>query len=165
MSPLHPPLKIAIVFLFLCLFVCFGFWLGLRRPNTHTQNRILVTETLPRVRLPPSQKAPSNEKDFYRVIIDNNLFRPLGWTPPRQSFPYRLIGTLIPTDGETSPVAILGAGQKTHTVTLSEKIGGWTIQAIAKKQVTLEKDGQRQTLRLATYHTLTPNRRTGHRRR
>ena len=33
-----------------------------------------------------------------RTIIDNNLFRPLGWTPPRPKEPYRLLGTLLPTD-------------------------------------------------------------------
>ena len=30
---------------------------------------------------------------YYRTIIDNNLFCPLGWTPPRPVEPYRLIGT------------------------------------------------------------------------
>ena len=34
----------------------------------------------------------SLQSDFYRTIIDNNLFRPLGWTPPRPIEPYRLIG-------------------------------------------------------------------------
>ena len=24
----------------------------------------------------------SQKTDFYRMIVDNNLFRPLGWTPP-----------------------------------------------------------------------------------
>lgn len=23
------------------------------------------------------------ERDFYRVIVENNLFRPLGWKPPK----------------------------------------------------------------------------------
>jgi len=165
-SPLHSPLKIALVSLFLCLFVLFGFWkLGVCRPNTPPQTRIIVTETAPPLRRQMPQKAPV--KDFYRVIIDNNLFRPLGWTPPRQSFPYRLIGTLIATDGDTPPKAFLQTtnGQKTHAVELGSTLGGWKVQAIAKKQVTLEKDGQPTTLRLETYHTLTPKRRTGYRRR
>ena len=38
---------------------------------------------------------------FYRTIVDNNLFRPPGWTPPRPRFRYRLIGTLLPRDGDT----------------------------------------------------------------
>ena len=41
---------------------------------------------------------------FYRTIIDNNLFRPLGWTPPRPIEPYRLIGTILPIDAKTPPI-------------------------------------------------------------
>ena len=33
---------------------------------------------------------------YYRTIIENNLFRPIGWTPPRPKEPYRLLGTLLP---------------------------------------------------------------------
>ena len=44
---------------------------------------------------------------FYQTIIDNNLFRPLGWTPPRVREPYRLLGTLLPRDANTSPKAII----------------------------------------------------------
>ena len=29
---------------------------------------------------------------YYRSIIEYNLFRPLGWVPPRRVEPYRLIG-------------------------------------------------------------------------
>ena len=43
------------------------------------------------------------ETEFYRTIIDNNLFRPLGWEPERPKEPFRLIGTRTPTDGRTSP--------------------------------------------------------------
>lgn len=32
---------------------------------------------------------PRHQSEFYRTIIDNNLFRPLGWTPPRPKEPYR----------------------------------------------------------------------------
>ena len=39
--------------------------------------------------------------DFYHTIIDNNLFRPLGWTPPRPQEPYRLLGTIIPIDAKS----------------------------------------------------------------
>ena len=38
-----------------------------------------------------------DSETFYRMIINNNLFRPLGWTPPRPIEPYRLLGTLLPT--------------------------------------------------------------------
>ena len=32
---------------------------------------------------------PCHQSEFYCTIIDNNLFRPLGWTPPRPKEPYR----------------------------------------------------------------------------
>ena len=57
--------------------------------------------------------------DFYRTIVDNNLFRPLGWRPARPREPYRLLGTLLPNDGETPPQAIL---QSTTARTTYESI-------------------------------------------
>ncbi|MYH82013.1 hypothetical protein F4009_21235 [Candidatus Poribacteria bacterium] len=45
--------------------------------------------------------APSTSDAFHCMIIDNNLFRPLGYRLPRPEEPYRLTGTLTPTDGNT----------------------------------------------------------------
>lgn len=90
---------------------------------------------------------------FYRVIIDNNLFRPLGWTPPRPREPYRLIGTILPTDANTPKQAILqgNASQQTHIVRIGDKLDADTIVIdIQPKQVTLEKVGQQRTLKLNT---------------
>ncbi|RKU25827.1 hypothetical protein C6499_14450 [Candidatus Poribacteria bacterium] len=82
---------------------------------------------------------------FYRTIIDNNLFRPLGWTPPRPIEPYRLLGTRLLTDKNTSPQAILQstATNKTHIVTIGDKLDADT-QAIdiQSKQIRLETAGQ-----------------------
>lgn len=77
---------------------------------------------------------------FYRTIIDNNLFRPLGWTPPRSQELYRLTGTLIPREGDIRPKAFLlaTAPQTTHIVTIGDTIGEDTIVIkIEPKQVTL----------------------------
>ena len=104
-----------------------------------------------RVPFHSSTPPPFQSTMFYRTIVDNNLFRPLGWRPPRPKSPYRLIGTIIPTDGETQPQAILRvtAGNKTHTVTIGDRLDADTIVTdIQPKQVTLEKVGQRRTLKL-----------------
>ena len=89
---------------------------------------------------------------FYRTIIDNNLFRPLGWTPPQPSEPYRLIGTILPrSETHTLPRAIIQSttGNTTHIVTLGEKIDASTeVVSIESKQVVLETDGKQRTLRL-----------------
>lgn len=39
-----------------------------------------------------------SEDSHYHVIISNNLFRPLGWTPPRVLPEWKLIGTIIGKD-------------------------------------------------------------------
>ena len=44
---------------------------------------------------------------FYKVIIDNNLFRPLGWTPPKNEPAYSLIGTAVGADGALSQATLL----------------------------------------------------------
>lgn len=101
--------------------------------------------------LPKENLTNFQKSDFYRTIIDNNLFRPLGWRPPRPRETYRLLGTVIPTDGNTEPKAILQATtiNRTHTVTLGEKLDKDTIVTnIQPKQVTLEKAGQQRTLTL-----------------
>ena len=45
--------------------------------------------------------------EFYKTITHNNLFRPLGWRPPRPIEPYRLIGTIIFTDDKIKTQAII----------------------------------------------------------
>lgn len=91
--------------------------------------------------------------DFYRMIVDNNLFRPLGWTPPRPREPYRLLGTRTPTDGKSEAQAILQSttAGSTYTVSLGETLDpDTTVVDIQPKQVTLEKAGVRRTLHLNT---------------
>ena len=99
----------------------------------------------------PLRPQDSTLPDFYQTIIDNNLFRPLGWQPPRPIEPYRLIGTIIPTDGITGAQAILQTtrGKTTYIVTRGDTLGaGTTVIDIQAKQVTLEKAGQQRTLKL-----------------
>ncbi len=91
------------------------------------------------------------ETDFYRTIIDNNLFRPLGWTPPRPIEPYRLLGTIIPTDEKTPPKAIIQntIGNQTYIVTIGDALDTDTyVTDIQTKHVTLKKNGQQRQLTL-----------------
>ena len=64
------------------------------------------------------------QSEFYRTIIDKNLFRPLDWTPSRQKESYRLLGTLIPTDKNAPPQAILQstATRTTHIVRIYDTL-------------------------------------------
>ena len=118
-----------------------------------------IPEAVKRDTLPVSprrvhQRTPAvfDTEAFYRTIIDNNLFRPLGWTPPRPTEPYRLIGTILPRAANTPPRAILQstAGNTTHIVTTGEKIDALTeVVSIQGKQVVLSTNGQQRTLHLS----------------
>ena len=93
---------------------------------------------------------------YYRKIIDNNLFRPLGWRPPLPIEPYRLIGTILPRSENVLPKAIIPkaiiestAGNTTHIVTTGEKLNASTeVVSIESKAVTLSTDGQQRKLKL-----------------
>ncbi|MDD9972762.1 MAG: hypothetical protein OXU27_02095 [Candidatus Poribacteria bacterium] len=92
-----------------------------------------------------------DSESYYRAIIDNNLFRPLGWTPPRPKEPYRLLGTIVSPDADTPPQAILQTtvGNTTRIVVTGEKLDPDTeVVDIQPKQVTLSTKGQQRTLKL-----------------
>ena len=46
------------------------------------------------------------KSDFYHTTIDNNLFRPLSWTPPRPCEAYRLKQILLEKDGKPRTLAL-----------------------------------------------------------
>ena len=118
------------------------------------------TETVKTVKVVPVDATSSRrqsfpvidfDSEFYKTIIDNNLFRPLGWRPSRPKEPYRLIGTIISTDGKTVAQAILQTtrGNMTYTVMRGDTLDAdTTVIDIQPKQVTLEKTGQQRGLRL-----------------
>lgn len=88
---------------------------------------------------------------FKRTIVENNLFRPLGWTPPRPIEPYRLIGTILPRSENTPRKAIIQstAGNTTYIVFSGERLDADTeVVSIASKQVVLSTNGQQRTLKL-----------------
>lgn len=129
-------------------------------PPTHPENTTIPfnRQTHPEVRTPRRNEdletlEPFQQSDFYRTIIDNNLFRPLGWRPPRPREPYRLIGTLLPTDANIPKQAILQrtpAGS-TYTVTVGETLDNDTkVVDISSKQVTLSTAGVQRSLKLNT---------------
>ena len=134
---------------------------------THSENTTITVKTQPHPTVsttPPRARFQSSthpnedvelkhfqNSDFYRNIIDNNLFRPLGWTPPRPQEPYRLLGTIIPTDAKTSPKAIIQntLRNQTYIVTIGETFDTDThVTDIQTKHVTLKKNQQQRQLTL-----------------
>ena len=89
---------------------------------------------------------------FYRTIVQNNLFQPLGTTPTQPRSAYRLLGTTTPPDGRLGGTAFIQHTQDTTqafiTVTLGDRLGDATVVDIQPKQVTLDAAGHQTTLKL-----------------
>ncbi len=142
--------------------------LNTSKTSTH-QTGVIINNTVTQERNLPKQSpiqkgddkvlVSNNEEDFYRTIIENNIFRPLNWKPTRQDPAYILIGTLVPSDDSTATAYI--SERKTdqfYTVKVGEKIGNATVTAILPKHVTLDKEGKALNLYMASASLLSRTR-------
>ena len=132
-------------------FFLLGFFLlRLSSPAPSVPLKVVPVESpVGAVALPPVVDFDS--ESYYRLIIDNNLFRPLGWTPPRPIERYRLIGTILPRSGNRLPQAIIEttAGKKRYIVSVGDPLDAETeVVSIEGKAVTLSTNGQQRTLHL-----------------
>ena len=100
---------------------------------------------------------------FYKAIIDHNLFRPLGWTPPNNEPSYSLVGTkAVGTNGAISQATLLEKrSNRYHFVTIGTKLGDMTVKDIQAKQVTLDKAGETIKLKTGGFQPLTARRERG----
>ena len=81
-------------------------------------------------------------EEYYKVIVDNNLFRPLGWRPPNNKPRYTLIGTWISSNAVTAKALILEQrSNQTYYVSIGEKVGEATVEGIKSNQVSLDLSG------------------------
>ncbi len=96
-----------------------------------------------------SEKSGSDDKSaFYRVIVDNNIFRPLGWRPSKKDPEYTFIGTSVPLDGTKAEAYVLERrSNKFYTAMVGDKIGDAVVKEIKQKQITLDKNGEVITLK------------------
>ncbi len=93
-------------------------------------------------------KEEDRERDFYRVIVDNNLFRPLGWQAPNREPNYVLVATLIESHGKMAKALLIESrSNKTYYVTTGEKIQDATVETIESRQVRLDISGEILTLK------------------
>lgn len=158
-----PPARTSASFLLIAgalIFLSIFFALG---PSRRKPKETVAIKVMPVARVRGLDFTPVvfDAEAFKRMIVENNLFRPLDWTPPRRVEPYRLLGTIHPTDDSRPLTAILQttAGDRTLIVSTGDQIGASTeVVSIEGKQVTLETDGQLRTLKLTTTHWLNPAR-------
>ena len=80
-----------------------------------------------------------NGADFYRVIIENNLFRPLGWERPNRNPEYALIATWVGTRGTVAKALVTERrSNQLYYVARGEKVGDAIIEKIEANQVNLK---------------------------
>lgn len=112
--------------------------------NTEThQKSLLKQDTSKNI----ADKVSHDPEDYYRVIIENNIFRPLNWKPPQQEPNYTLLGTATTPDSRAATAYI--TERKTnqyYAVKVGEKLGDAIVKEIHPKQVTLDKDGEMLSL-------------------
>ena len=98
--------------------------------------------------------------EFYRTIIDHNLFRPLGWTPPNNEPSYSLLGIkAVDSNNAISQATLLERrSNRYHFVTIGTKIGDMTVKDIQAKRVILDKAGEEITLKTSELQLLTTQR-------
>jgi len=96
---------------------------------------------------------------FYRTIIDNNIFRPLGWTPPNNEPSYSLKATAVDENGVISQATLLERrSNRYHFVTIGTKLGDMTVKDIQAKQVIMDKEEETVTLKTGGLQLLTTKR-------
>ena len=81
-------------------------------------------------------------EEYYKVIVDNNLFRPLGWRSPNNKPRYTLIGTWISSNSMIAKALILEQrSNQTYYVSIGDKVGEATVESIKSNQVSLDLSG------------------------
>ncbi len=92
---------------------------------------------------------------FYKTIIEYNLFRSLGWTPPKNEPSYRLVSTAVNSDGVISQATLLERrSNRYHFVTIGTKLDDMTVKDIQAKKVIMDKAGETVTLNTAPLQLL-----------
>ena len=94
------------------------------------------------------QQRSDNSSDFYSVIVDNNLFRPLGWKPPNKEPEYIYIGTRTDSNGTVAQAYVVeGRSNQFYVAQIGDKVGDAVVKDIKEKEIILEKKGETITLR------------------
>ena len=143
------------------LLVLIGGILMTRKPR-HSQRVVSViersTETQTETEMLSEQgSSPDGEEElpeYFQVIIDNNLFLPLGWkTEVKSDVPFQLVGTVLKDVlGYYQAVLKSVDTQRVYFVTLNEVQDGWRLVMVEPKRVVLEKGDRRITLVLNEQH-------------
>ncbi len=99
-------------------------------------------------RTPPRRQLNQPSQDFYQPIVENNLFRPLGWRKPDDEPQYTLVGTLIESKNQRAKAFLIERrSNRYYPVSVGEKVGDAVVESIKPNEVNLNEDGKTVTLR------------------
>ena len=97
---------------------------------------------------PPQKQLNQPSADFYQPIVENNLFRPLGWRKPDDESEFTLIGTLIESDNQRAKAFLIERrSNRYYPVSVGEKVGDAIVESIKPNEVSLSENGKTMTLR------------------
>ena len=74
---------------------------------------------------------------YYQIIVNSNLFRPLGWRPPSTKPKYELIATKILSGGSSKALIRETNSNKTYYVGIGDQIQETKVEKIEENQVHL----------------------------
>ena len=112
---------------------------------------VRVSAPLPRRVFSAAKTVPFQETEFYRTIIDENLFSPLGWQNPVPRDPYQLLGTLVSgaTEGVCVSKAVISVGGEVRILGIGDALDGKTrVLGIDRHSVVLDQAGKERVLHL-----------------
>lgn len=113
---------------------------GIRPLQKPVDRPAKMEETL----VPDRQNQNDNEADYYKVIVAQNLFRPLGSGAEKKGPSFGLLGTVIAkSEGEVDRALIMNyQSNRSAYVAEGEKIGEATVEEIESRSVKLLHKGE-----------------------
>ncbi len=112
-------------------------------PPQQRQTREVSSQSKSMQRDATTRNTDSTPDSFYQTIIDNNIFRSLGWQPPRKQPDYTLIGTAVSQNVADSKAFILERrSNRLHTVKVGDTLDDARVKEIQSKRVTLHEAGK-----------------------
>ncbi len=89
--------------------------------------------------------------DYFKVIVNNNIFRRLGWRPPKKEPEYTLIGTTTnPNSAYSEAIILERRSNQLRTVKVGETFGTVSVKEIKPKQVLLDDKGKEIKLKMGS---------------
>ena len=108
--------------------------LVISQANRSTGNRLKITDS---------------DQAFYKVIVDYNLFRPLGWRPPDTRPKYQLMASKIPAQGPAKAMIKESYPDQIYYLSVGDQLQLTKAEKIEANQVSLNLEGKLTTLKLS----------------